>query len=86
MFAIIDNVIINHSPSWYRTASSQTVALGIVFFYTVSIDIIRLCNLLAVFYISSQCSLFAPQKQCRYVSSLHILLFNSMPEVPMDHL
>ena len=36
MFAI-DNFIIDHSPPWYRTATSQTVALGIVFFWVVSI-------------------------------------------------
>ena len=36
MFTIIDNVIITHSPPWYRTASSQTVALGIVFFWVFS--------------------------------------------------
>jgi len=81
MLAISDNFIINHSPPWYRTATSQTIALGIVFFWVVSIASFAFAIVLYVplLILSFSCII-------GHVSSLHIQLFNSMPEVPMNHL
>jgi len=33
MFPIIDNFLLSHAPPWYRTTKSQTITLGIVFFW-----------------------------------------------------
>jgi len=83
MFAIIDNFIIDHSPPWYRTATSQTIALGIVFFWVVSIASFAF-EIVLMLYVSLLMLSFS----CiiGHVSSLHILLFNSMREAHMDHL
>ena len=36
MFAFIDNLLLVHAPSWYKTPKVQTITLGIVFFWTFS--------------------------------------------------
>ncbi|KAL7536497.1 hypothetical protein ACHAXR_007202, partial [Thalassiosira sp. AJA248-18] len=33
MFAIIDKLLLTHTPTWYRSPTVQTVTLGIVFFW-----------------------------------------------------
>ena len=33
MFTEIDNFLVTHSPSWYRTPTVQTITLGVIFFW-----------------------------------------------------
>lgn len=33
MFALIDNILVRHTPDWYKTPKVQTAVLGIVFFW-----------------------------------------------------